>query len=152
MDNWRKTDDGEIKMDLISDVLTRKPLPNWVPKPAQIYLAHTEAGLPIRALARMSGCHASTILRQIRKIETRRDDPLVDAALRALGAHHFDTSNDGTAVGTTNGSVSLCKEPNTMSFTAKITADEFARKRFVASLLQLGGQKREVAAGTRHEF
>ena len=111
-------------MDLISDVLTRKPLPNWVPKPAQIYLAHTEAGLPIRALARMSGCHASTILRQIRKVETHRDDPLVDAALRALGAHHFDTSNDDPASGFANGSVSLSKGKNTMSFNAKITADE----------------------------
>ncbi|WP_300057857.1 DUF6456 domain-containing protein [uncultured Roseobacter sp.] len=54
-----------------------------------MYLAHTEAGLPIRALARAAGCHASTILRQIRRVETRRDDPLVDAALKTLGAAHF---------------------------------------------------------------
>ncbi|MEE4189847.1 MAG: helix-turn-helix domain-containing protein, partial [Roseobacter sp.] len=54
-----------------------------------MYLAHTEAGFPIRALARASGCHASTILRQIRRIESRRDDPLVDAALRNLGRAHF---------------------------------------------------------------
>ena len=65
------------------------PLPDWVPSAAQMYLAHTEAGLPIRALARAAGCHASTILRQIRRIETRRDDPLVDAALRNLGDVHF---------------------------------------------------------------
>ena len=64
-------------------------LPDWVPSAAQMYLAHTEAGLPIRALARAAGCHASTILRQIRRIETRRDDPLVDAALRSLGKVHF---------------------------------------------------------------
>ncbi|MGD9295227.1 MAG: DUF6456 domain-containing protein [Roseobacter sp.] len=64
-------------------------LPDWVPRAAQMYLAHTEAGFPIRALARASGCHASTILRQIRRIETRRDDPLVDAALRNLGTTHF---------------------------------------------------------------
>lgn len=63
-------------------------LPNWVPEGALHYLAHTELGQPIRALARSAGCHASTILRQIRKIETRRDDPLVDAALRRLGAAH----------------------------------------------------------------
>jgi hypothetical protein len=67
----------------------RRPLPEWVPSAAQMYLAHTEAGLPIRALARAAGCHASTILRQIRRIETRRDDPLVDAALRHLGTKHF---------------------------------------------------------------
>ncbi|MGB3246238.1 MAG: DUF6456 domain-containing protein [Sulfitobacter sp.] len=61
-------------------------VPGWVPEGALHYLAHTELGQPIRALARMAGCHASTILRQIRRIETRRDDPLVDAALRRLGA------------------------------------------------------------------
>ncbi|MDN3711877.1 DUF6456 domain-containing protein [Paracoccus cavernae] len=38
-------------------------------------------GLSIRALAREAGCHASTILRRIRRIEQRRDDPLVDRAL-----------------------------------------------------------------------
>lgn len=53
------------------------------------YLAHTERGQPIRDLARVAGCHASTVLRQIRKIEMRRDDPLVDAALSALAAAHF---------------------------------------------------------------
>lgn len=40
----------------------------------------------MRELARSAGCHASTIMRQIRRIETRRDDPLVDAALKCLGA------------------------------------------------------------------
>ncbi len=59
-------------------------LPNWVPESAKLYLAHTEGGEGIRALARRQGCHASTVLRQVRKIETRRDDPLVDAALRHL--------------------------------------------------------------------
>ncbi|MEM8692850.1 MAG: DUF6456 domain-containing protein [Pseudomonadota bacterium] len=61
-------------------------LPAWLPEAAKNYLVHTEVGLPIRELARKSGCHASTVLRQIRKFETRRDDPLVDAALRKLGA------------------------------------------------------------------
>ncbi|WP_235000541.1 DUF6456 domain-containing protein [Pseudooctadecabacter jejudonensis] len=41
-------------------------------------------GQPIRALARSQSCHASTIMRQIRKVETRRDDPLVDSAIKAL--------------------------------------------------------------------
>jgi hypothetical protein len=61
-------------------------LPAWVPDAALNYLAHTEAGLPIRELARQTGCHASTVLRQIRRFETRRDDPLIDAVLRKLGA------------------------------------------------------------------
>ncbi|WP_375258121.1 DUF6456 domain-containing protein [Citreimonas sp.] len=61
-------------------------LPGWVPQAARVYIAHTENGRPIRELAREAGCHASTVLRQVRRIETRRDDPLVDAALRRLGA------------------------------------------------------------------
>ncbi len=60
--------------------------PAWVPAPVCLYLAHTELGAPIRALARGAGCHASTVLRQVRRIETRRADPLVDAALRRLGS------------------------------------------------------------------
>ncbi len=64
-------------------------VPTWVPEGAQRYLAHTEAGRSIRDLARSAGCHASTILRQIRRIEMRRDDPLVDAALQSLAASHF---------------------------------------------------------------
>lgn len=59
-------------------------MPGWVPPGALHYIAHTEQGQPIRALAREAGCHASTVLRQIRKVEMRRDDPLVDAALRRL--------------------------------------------------------------------
>ena len=66
-----------------------RPAPAWVPQDARHYLAHTEAGLPIRALARSAGCHASTILRQIRRLENRRDDLLVDEALRRLGYSHF---------------------------------------------------------------
>jgi hypothetical protein len=60
-------------------------LPAWLPEIAAIYLAHTCGGQTIRALARARGCHASTILRQIRKVEAWRDDPLVDEALDALG-------------------------------------------------------------------
>ena len=45
------------------------------------YLAHTHAGYGIRAIAREKNCEPSTVLRQIRKIEERREDPLVDAAL-----------------------------------------------------------------------
>jgi len=66
-------------------------LPQWVPTGALHYIAHTETGAPIRALARKAGCHASTVMRQIRKVEMRRDDPLVDAALRKLGAVSTET-------------------------------------------------------------
>ena len=60
-------------------------LPGWVSEPFVRYLAHTEAGRSIRELARNEDCHPSTILRQIRRVETRRDDPLVDEVLQSLG-------------------------------------------------------------------
>ena len=61
-------------------------LPDWVPAAAQTYLEHVERGAPIRALARRAEVHPSTILRQVRRWEARRDDPLVDAALRRLSS------------------------------------------------------------------
>lgn len=74
-------------------------VPAWVPEGAQRYLAHTEAGRSIRDLARSAGCHASTILRQIRRIEMRRDDPLVDAALQSLAETHFPGAGNEAASG-----------------------------------------------------
>ena len=62
-------------------------LPNWIPEAARRYLIHTEKGLSLRDLARQEGCHASTILRQVRRFENRRDDPLVDEALRRLSSN-----------------------------------------------------------------
>lgn len=47
----------------------------------KLYLRHIEGGETIRSLAREAGCHASTILRRIRRFEARRDDPLVDQAV-----------------------------------------------------------------------
>lgn len=79
-----------MRMDRISEQQSCiADTPTWVPKAARTYLAHTEAGLTIRELARISGCHASTVLRQVRRLESRRDDPLVDAALQTLGAQFF---------------------------------------------------------------
>lgn len=63
-------------------------IPEWLPPAAVTYLAHTSAGLPIRALARAKGCHASTVLRQVRRVEAWRDDPLVDEALERMGRDH----------------------------------------------------------------
>jgi transposase-like protein len=61
----------------------------WVPTEAIRYLTHTELGCSIRAIARAAGCHASTISRQVRRFENRRDDPLVDTALDRLGEQSF---------------------------------------------------------------
>lgn len=58
--------------------------PDWLPSDARLYLAHVEQGIPLRELARVEGCHASTILRRVRRTETRREDPLIDAALNRL--------------------------------------------------------------------
>ena len=60
-------------------------MPEWLPVDAQLYLAHVEQGLSMRRLARERGCHASTVMRQIRKLEKRRDDGLIDQALYRLG-------------------------------------------------------------------
>ena len=62
-----------------SDAAARRPAA--MPDDARLYLRHVEKGESIRALARELGCHASTILRRIRKFESRRDDPLIDRAL-----------------------------------------------------------------------
>lgn len=97
-------------MDITPEVNGSRPilagLPNWVPDAALNYLAHTEAGLPIRELARKSGCHASTVLRQIRRFETRRDDPLIDAVLRKLG--------EGVVRGLSSAGKAQRKDPGTM--------------------------------------
>lgn len=75
-----------------SGPFTVSQLPDWVPEAAHRYLLHTETGLSIRAVARDVGCHASTVLRQVRRFENRRDDPLIDEALRLLGREHFQSS------------------------------------------------------------
>lgn len=59
-------------------------LPDWVPEIAVTYLSHTALGVPLRQIARDKGVHASTVLRQVRKFEERREDPLVDQALDAV--------------------------------------------------------------------
>ncbi len=56
-------------------------LPAWLPEFTRAYLRHVEEGIPIRQIAREKGEHASTVLRRLRRIEARRDDPLLDEAL-----------------------------------------------------------------------
>jgi len=66
--------------------------PLALPSAVTAYLAHTVGGLGFRAIARIRSCPPSTILRQVRRIEARRDDPLVDAALdRAADAVGLDS-------------------------------------------------------------
>jgi hypothetical protein len=69
---------------------------DWVPVEASQYLAHVADGLSLRRIARADGLAPSTICRRVRRMEARRDDPLVDEALDALrpthpgGAHRND--------------------------------------------------------------
>lgn len=84
--------------------LVRAGWPEWVTDDARLYLAHTEGGTSLRALARREGCHASTVLRKVRTFENRRDDPLIDEALDRIGRSmgvgaspdHLSTNGDRT--------------------------------------------------------
>ena len=62
-------------------------LPAWLPATVRLYLDHTEDGMSLREIARRDGRHASTVMRQVRRYEGRRDDPLLDEALSALSRH-----------------------------------------------------------------
>ena len=84
-------------MDLSNPIRTEN-WPVWVPDAARHYLVHTENGLSIRALARAVPCHPSTILRQVRRFEGRRDDPLVDDALRQLAGRLDDKDKKDTTL------------------------------------------------------
>ncbi|WP_128253881.1 DUF6456 domain-containing protein [Falsirhodobacter deserti] len=66
---------------------------DWLPAAVHLYLDHTEAGQSLRELARRTGVHASTVMRQVRRYENRRDDPLMDSALTLYSAFYAkDTS------------------------------------------------------------
>ncbi|MEC9434340.1 MAG: DUF6456 domain-containing protein [Pseudomonadota bacterium] len=53
---------------------------------AALYLAHVALGEPLRRLAAASGRHPSTVLRAVRRVEQRRDDPLLDDLLTRIEA------------------------------------------------------------------
>lgn len=61
-------------------------IPDWVPDDARVYLQHVSNGKTMQSLARTKSGHTSTISRQVKRLEARRDDPLVDAALASLEA------------------------------------------------------------------
>ncbi len=69
-------------------------LPSWLPPAVRLYLDHTEDGQSLRALARRDGRHASTVLRQVRRYEGRRDDPLLDQALQSLSRDALRRTQD----------------------------------------------------------
>ena len=69
------------------------PLPSWVPDQALAYLAHACGGQSLRDVAIARGCAPSTVLRQVRRMEARRDDPVIDDVLERL-AERIAVSND----------------------------------------------------------
>ena len=65
--------------------MTQHSAANILPFPAQdikaaeaLYIAHVVKGKSLRALARETGMNPSTVMRRVRKIEERREDPLID--------------------------------------------------------------------------
>ena len=52
---------------------------------AALYLAHVEAGESLSQIGRREGVAPSTVLRAVRRIEDRRDDPLFEQFLTELG-------------------------------------------------------------------
>ena len=86
-------------------------VPEWVPDSAIIYLRHVEKGRSIRSLAREQGVHASTILRKVRQYETRRDDLLIDLALRRLARTMQSRPHDEGLAGANDVSQIETQEP-----------------------------------------
>jgi transposase-like protein len=83
---WNKRSEWAAQdVEMGSNLSSECSLPAWLPDAVRLYLDHTEQGVSLRQLARREGCHASTVMRQVRRYESRRDDPLVDEALCALG-------------------------------------------------------------------
>lgn len=82
--SWPERAPDVRKTGMQSSVITPQSFPKWLPDAVRLYLDHTEDGMSLRALARRDGRHASTVLRQVRRYENRRDDPLLDEALTSL--------------------------------------------------------------------
>ncbi|MCX7889284.1 MAG: DUF6456 domain-containing protein [Rhodobacteraceae bacterium] len=68
---------------------------DWLPQAAQTYLRHVVGRRSMRELARAEGCHPTTIMRRVRRIEERRDDPLVDGFLGAIEGRTQKTETEG---------------------------------------------------------
>lgn len=65
-----------------------------------LYLAHTEERASLRALAGAAGRHPSTVLRAVRRVEQRREDPLFDGLIgERLEARESDAPAGGGGAG-----------------------------------------------------
>ena len=134
-----------------------------------VYLVHIGAGASMRAIARARGGAPSTILRTIRRVETMREDPLLDQALEKIEADFLpeDTqdaprrdvnmpdirhqTNDVRLIKTESVALSRLSEPDAFLLVAKGAekAGVFCRKnnfRRPLSLLSLASATRFVAS------
>jgi len=59
--------------------------PERVARDAALYVAHVENGESLSAIGRRRGCAPSTVLRAVRRVEDRRDDPLFEEFITDLG-------------------------------------------------------------------
>jgi IS30 family transposase len=50
-----------------SNLSSEISLTAWLPDAVRLYLDHTEQGVSLRQLAKREGCHASTVMRQVRR-------------------------------------------------------------------------------------
>ncbi len=95
--------------------------PSWVPVAAQRYLLHTVKGQSFRKLAKQQNCAPSTILRQIRKIENERDDPLMDGALQAFSTYD-------PQIGSKKETASMSRHERNLKLPDQITINAEARR------------------------
>jgi len=76
----------DLKGMAIAIMVQLESVKEWVPLAVERYVLHAEFGRSIREIARLQNCHPSTVMRQIRKFETLREDPFMDEAMTWLSA------------------------------------------------------------------
>lgn len=138
-----------MKPQRVSHPTQNVDLPNWVPVPARRYLLHTEAGISIRSLARGAGCHASTILRQVRQFENRRDDLLVDEALKDLGSSHFQMQISNSTEDRTQMSVAMRTKTDDQPSVLEVNAVRILRRLNEAGAVLVVAKELEKAVVVR---
>lgn len=118
-----------------------------MPEPVRRYLAHTSNGRGIREIAREAGCHASTVLRQVRKTEAMRDDPLVDKALTEADEESDDTPCADTVLDVAIASLKhLCKPGSVMLYTSDLPEPAIVQMQGEGDTKVLGKPSLDIAA------
>ncbi|MFP7673194.1 DUF6456 domain-containing protein [Marivita sp. S0852] len=101
-------------MTELPQLKTRDGFDALLPDAARRYLAHVAKGQPIREIARIDGCHASTVLRQVRKLEAMRDDPLLDKALAEMEPARESGARDEAAIDAASDALRHLSQPGAM--------------------------------------